>query len=74
MCIRDRCSKIYAVAVNNPRSLPATELAQAAKRYCCNVTACENPHKALSLARQDGNFVLACGSFYLAREIRKDLM
>ena len=72
--IAPKCSKIYAVAVNNPRSLPATELAQTAKRYCSNVTACENPHKALSLARQDDCFVLVCGSFYLAREIRKDLM
>ena len=72
--IAPKCSKIYAVTVNNSRSLSACELAETAKGYCGNVTVCENPHKALSLARQDGNFVLACGSFYLAREIRKDLM
>lgn len=29
---------------------------------------------ALAAAKADGDFVLVCGSFYLAREIRKDLI
>ena len=32
------------------------------------------PHRALAAAKADGDFVLVCGSFYLAREIRKDLI
>lgn len=66
--------KIIAVTVDNPRSISALELAEIAKKYCKNVEVCENPHTAVSIAEKDNNFVLICGSFYLARQIRKDLI
>lgn len=66
--------KIITVTVDNPRSISASDLAEIAKKYCNNVEICENPHIAVSLAKQDNNFILICGSFYLAREIRKDLI
>lgn len=68
------CDKIYATAVSNPRSLTAVELCEAAKKYCKNTVVCENPHTAAELARSECDFLLICGSFYLAREIRKDLI
>ncbi|MBO5494416.1 MAG: hypothetical protein J5964_01720, partial [Eubacterium sp.] len=66
------CKMIVATQVYNPRALPADELALLAKKYCDNVSVCSNPHDALSFARENG-LTLVCGSFYLAREIRKDL-
>lgn len=66
--------KIITVSVNNPRAMPADELAEIAKRYCKTVEICENPHAAVALVKQEDNFILICGSFYLAREIRKDLI
>lgn len=72
--IAPRCNKIYTVTVSNPRSLSADELCNAAGKYCKNVVSCADPHKAVKLAREEGNFLLVCGSFYLAREIRKDLI
>lgn len=66
--------KIITVTADNPRAMPAKELAEIAQKYCSNVEICENSHAAVSLAKQDDNFILICGSFYLAREIRKDLI
>jgi len=66
--------KIITVTVDNPRSISASDLAEIAVKYCNNVEICENPNTAVSLAKQDDNFILICGSFYLARQIRKDLI
>ncbi len=66
--------KIITVTVDNPRAITAKELAKIAEKYCKNVSACENSHSAVRLAKKDNNFILVCGSFYLAREIRKDLL
>ena len=49
-------------------------VAEIAKKYCKNAEICENPIEAVSFAKQDSDFVLVCGSFYLARQIRKDLL
>ncbi len=70
--VAPHCKMIVATQVDNPRALPADELALLAKKYCDNVSVCSNPHDALSFARENG-LTLVCGSFYLAREIRKDL-
>lgn len=70
-----RCRRVIATTVPGMgRALSAADLAAAARKYCPNVTAEPNPHRALAAAKADGDFVLICGSFYLAREIRKDLI
>ncbi len=66
--------KIITVTVDNSRAITAQELAKIAEKHCKNVSVCENPHSAVSIAKKDNNFILVCGSFYLAREIRKDLL
>lgn len=69
-----RFEKIITVTVDNPRSISAFDLAEIAKKYSDNVEICGNPNTAVSLAKQGNNFVLVCGSFYLARQIRKYLI
>lgn len=70
-----RCRRVIATTVPGMgRALSAEDLAAAARKYCPHVTAEPNPHQALAAAKADGDFVLVCGSFYLAREIRKDLI
>ena len=72
--IAPRCRKIIATETPNPRTLPAENLAEIAGRYCNHVRAEKDPHKALQLAKAENMFTLVCGSFFLAREIRKDLI
>ena len=45
-----------------------------AKKYNKNVFACENPHNAVSNEKGNCDFLFVGGSFYLAREIIKDLL
>ena len=60
--------KIIATIVpNNSRAMTAEDLAKIAKKYCLNVALCENPHRAVEIAKNDNNFILICGSFYLIR-------
>ena len=70
-----RCRRVIATTVPGMgRALSAEDLAAAARKYCPDVTVEPNPHRALAAAKADGDFILVCGSFYLAREIRKDLI
>ena len=72
--IAPRCRKIITTETSNPRTLAAENLAEIAGRYC-NCVSCEkDPHKALELAKRENMFTLVCGSFFLARDIRKDLI
>ena len=68
-----KCKKIITTTPDNPRSLPANKLAEIAGKYCKNVCAVDNCVQAIALAKQDADFSLVCGSFFLAREIRKEL-
>lgn len=68
--IAPKCKKIITTSANNPRSMPADELANFAKKYCSDVCAIENPADALSFAKANG-LTLICGSFYLVRDIIK---
>ena len=72
--IAPRCRRIITTETSNPRTLPAENLAAIAGRYCNSVTCEKNPHRALELAKQENMFVLVCGSFCLARDLRKDLI
>lgn len=70
--IAPKCKTIYATQVDNVRSMSASELALVAKKYCDNVFTVDNAEKAITLAKQN-NLSLVCGSFYLYRQIRKEL-
>ena len=65
--VAPKCRKIIAVTPDNPRAMPAEALAEIAKKYCKDVTACGNPREAVI---SNSNLTLVCGSFYLIREIR----
>lgn len=67
------CKAIITVTPNNKRSMPAAQLRGIAEKYCENVIAIDNPQSAFALAKDKG-LSLVCGSFYLAREIRKELL
>lgn len=72
--IAPRCRRIITTETSNPRTLAAENLAEIAGRYCNSVSYEKDPHKALMLAKKEKMFVLVCGSFFLARDIRKDLI
>lgn len=65
--IAPKCKRIIAATPNNIRSMPAEELADLAKKYCKDVVFIDSPVEAV---RQKG-ITLICGSFYLARDVRK---
>ena len=68
---------VITVQPQNPRSLPAEDLAEKAGHYCSDCKAAESVEEALSMARtlcgEDGVMVV-CGSFYLASEVRPFLL
>lgn len=68
--IAPHLNKIITTTPENPRSMPAEELKQLAQKYCNDVVAVDSSNEAVALAKQDENFKLVCGSFYLAREVR----
>lgn len=70
--VASKCKSIVVTTPSNPRSMQADELMTIAKIYCDNVISIDNPSNALSYAKQNG-LSLVCGSFYLIREIYKDL-
>lgn len=70
-------SKIVTIAPENPRALPAEELAEIAKESCRQVYAAHTCGEALAAALKDmkcGDALIVCGSFFLAGEIREQLM
>lgn len=68
------CSMIITVKPLNPRAMDCKRLAAVASAYCNNVVPCENISDALALLNTQKCFKLICGSFYLARDIRKMLL
>lgn len=72
--IAPRCKKIITTETSNRRTLPAERLAAIARNYCSNVICEKIPLQAVELAKKDDHFVLVCGSFFLARDVRKDLI
>lgn len=65
-----KCKKIYCTDVNNPRAISAKELVLYAKEYCDDVEVVSAPELAL----EKGNITLICGSFYMIREVIKELI
>ena len=72
--IAPKCAKIIAVTPNIPRAQNCNALAEIAKKYCSDVIAVKEPLEAIALLRKEKCFRLVCGSFYLAREVRKELL
>lgn len=68
--IAPHLNRIITTTPDNPRSMPAEELKHLAQKYCKDVVAVDSSNDAVALAKQDENFKLVCGSFYLAREVR----
>ncbi len=71
--VAPRCKVIIATAPNNQRSISADDLKSIAEKYCKKVYSVSDPIEALAFAKQKG-LSLVCGSFYLIREIRKELL
>lgn len=71
--VAPHCMEIITVTPDNRRALSAKELREKALAYCNNVVAIDNPLQALDYARGRG-LTLVCGSFYLARQLRKELL
>ena len=68
--------KIWAVDVPNPRTLPAEEFAEEARKYCGNVTTAElgtAVTEAVAYAKEKSGVAVICGSLYLAAEVRKHI-
>ncbi len=68
------CDMIIAVRPSNSRAMDCEKLASVASEYCNNAFPCENIFEALNLLREQKCFKLICGSFYLARDVRKMLL
>lgn len=68
-----KCKMIITTTPNNPRSMNSNELKTIAEKYCDNVVSVENPFDAIDYAKKNG-LTLVCGSFYLIREIIKELL
>ena len=67
-------SKIITVKPENPRSLSAEDLAKTAARFCPEAVPVASFKEALDLAVESGGALIACGSFYMAGELRPLLL
>ena len=70
-------SNVITVKPSNPRSMPASELALIAERFCPDVVAVENPLDGIDKAiSQIDNYdaLVVCGSLYLAGDVRDYLI
>ncbi|MBQ7740634.1 MAG: hypothetical protein IJT65_05310 [Eubacterium sp.] len=68
--VAPKCKKIITVTPKSERAMDSKELLVYAKRYCNDVISYNDINEALN----DFSITLVCGSFYLAREIRKILI
>lgn len=71
--IAPHCKTIVTTTPDNPRSMPCNQLADIAKKYCDNVICVSQPEEAVKFAKKQG-LTLVSGSFFLARQVRKDLL
>jgi dihydrofolate synthase/folylpolyglutamate synthase len=66
-------SAVVTTRSDNPRALPAGELAATAARFIADAVACEDPAAALDEARRragEGGLVVVCGSMFLVGQLR----
>ncbi|MEM1484748.1 folylpolyglutamate synthase/dihydrofolate synthase family protein [Oscillospiraceae bacterium PP1C4] len=71
-------ARIFCVAPDNPRALPARELAEEAGALCASAQAFSDVREAyqaaLARAKAENGVVLICGSLYLASEMRRIIL
>jgi dihydrofolate synthase/folylpolyglutamate synthase len=72
--IAPHCKRIITTTPKNPRSISAVDLKEIAKKYCDDVLAVDNSQVAVEKANENNELTLVCGSFFLAREVRKLLL
>lgn len=75
--ILPHCVSVAAVTPDIYRAMPAADFAEEARRHCADVTVYDDTRQAVAatLARCEGDDVLlACGSLYLAAELRPILL
>ncbi len=66
-----------ATMADVPRALSSAELMENANKFCKNCYDIPNPEKAITAAKnilQSDDALIVCGSFYLAGEIREELV
>ena len=66
--------RIITVDIPMPRAMPAEKLADIAKDFCGNVSACGDIEKAVKILKEtpeENSISVVCGSFYLAGEVRE---
>ena len=63
-------TRLVATTSSSARALPATDLAELARRYFDQVEVVDDPVAALARAHELGEPVLVTGSLYLARRSR----
>lgn len=71
------CDTFIATKADVPRALSSTELMESAGRFCKNCHDIPEPEKAVKAAvniTHQEDVLIACGSFYLAGEIRNYLL
>ncbi|MGN1124517.1 MAG: bifunctional folylpolyglutamate synthase/dihydrofolate synthase [Eubacterium sp.] len=66
------CKRIIATTPSNSRAMDCNELKALAQKYCDDVISISNPLQAIR--QSDYDLLLVCGSFYLARDVRKELL
>ena len=62
--------RIIVTDIDNPRALPAGDLARKLGGVCDDIEVIESPREAYDKALSYGDDVFVCGSLYLASEIR----
>lgn len=66
--------RIIVTDIDNPRALPAEQLAERLSGIAPEITVENDPHQAVDRALSYGDDVFICGSLYLAGEIRPYLI
>ncbi len=69
--ISNFCSEICVCRASNKRTEDVSVLYNTAKKYCERVIKRTDPKEAFNAALKSNKFVIVCGSFYLARDLRK---
>ena len=62
--------RIIVTDIDNPRALPAADLARRLGGVCDDIEVIESPHQAYDKALAYGDDIFVCGSLYLASEMR----
>lgn len=69
------CNQVIVTDCGEARSMPCAELLEIAGRFCSNCSSAPTPQAALARAQKTtADLILICGSFYLCRAVRKNIL